>query len=412
LVFSVFAGLLGCGTFSEKDKKRSKGITHQSGKGCIQGVVRNGVTGERIGLSGKERQGIFLLTRNQQLKGSHLVGNPEAKNANENLVGEYYLCGFPLDEAFPLLVVQDGYETYEGRVSVTSTISQRTPESRQEDIRRDFPTLLADIELFPKGVETKDLGVKVFLKGEPVEGAKVQLHPSADNLLTGAEVGDGQGDGDSRSPRANGDIFEKTVPQIRLKPLLATTNGKGLAEFSAKDLVLGLGYDVVVLPNGKTDAKPYRSPKKVYVGLRGEGLSLNAEPFEVVVSLNESVTAPVLVSSSLEGSDVDENGVIKLVFDQNIELSSSSDSSLYATLNGGLQGGAAIAPSRAGVSVKIEGNTLLLKPVWNTAPRADRDRNVSVSYQNVAVRRESSQQDEQVTQVDGANLTVKLFGEE
>lgn len=261
----------GCGAFSKKDGSSNDdgpAFSQPANSGCVQGVVLNGLTGERIRLSqsdnANETQGVSILVHNHLMQASPMV--KDDADANANLVGEYSLCGFPLDETFPIFAWVDGYESFEGLISVDSTVAQRTPNSREVDIARSNPTLLANIRLFPKGTETRDLKFVVSHGDQKVLGAQVQLRATGANILSG----------------------EGTIaPQIRLVPQIATTNSAGEVIFKASDLVLGGIYEYVILPPEGGDrlslAKGVAS-----VGLRAAGTGLTDLPYEVKVNLGSS----------------------------------------------------------------------------------------------------------------------------
>ncbi len=57
-------------------------------------------------------------------------------------LGEYNICGLPTDEEFPIVIDQEGYERFEGRVRIASTRAQLTPNSTEADVERAFPQLM------------------------------------------------------------------------------------------------------------------------------------------------------------------------------------------------------------------------------------------------------------------------------
>jgi hypothetical protein len=281
--FALLVGIASCGWLPNKTDRKGDGIAGSgANKGCIQGVVRNGLTGERMKLSKEGNQGISMLIRNKQFKATYIVANPDDKNADSNLFGEYYLCGFPLDESFPLLANQEGFQPFEARVLVVSTIAQRTPNSQQKDLNRPFPTLNADIELYPKGIETKDLKIVVLNKGEKVKGAKVLLHATA-------ITADGFGQKFDKS--TNGDVFEKTVPQIRQAPIEVETDDDGEAIYASDELALGIAYQVVVVARG-AEQSMLTASRTIFVGYRGQGTNLGKEPYSIVIALDGTATSP------------------------------------------------------------------------------------------------------------------------
>lgn len=262
--------LTGCGAFSKKDGSSNGGdsFSQPDNSACVQGVVLDGLTGERVGLAHQNEsgdpQGVSVLVHNQLLQATPMVEG--GQGANANLLGEYSLCGFPLDETFPIFAWVDGYESFEGLITVDSTVAQRTPNSREVDITRSFPTLLANIKLFPKGTETRDLKFIVSHGDQKVMGAQVQLRTTGTNVLSGEGT---------------------VVPQVRIVPQTATTNSSGEVVFAAADLVLGGIYEYTILPPEGGDRLTL-AKGTVSVGLRATGTGLTDLPYEVKVGLGNS----------------------------------------------------------------------------------------------------------------------------
>ena len=281
--------IAGCGVFSEKDnsQKDNTGFDLNGRSACVQGVVVNGLTGERIGLAKAnadgELQGVSVLVHNNLLQAEPMVESFEG--ASTNLLGEYALCGFPLDESFPIFAWVDGYESFEGVITVDSTLAQRTPNSREVDIQRGHPTLLANIKLYPKGTETRSLKFIVSHGGQKITGAQVQLRSLGKNVLDETNV---------------------LAPQIRLVPQTALTNSSGEVVFEASDLVFGGIYEYTVLPPEGGDRLAL-GKGTVTVGLRTGGASLTHLPYEVKVDLGSSRTVGSNTPVPANGEDVSEN---------------------------------------------------------------------------------------------------------
>ena len=281
--------LAGCGVFSEKDSsnKDDAAFDLNGRTACVQGVVLNGLTGERIGLAKASPegalQGVSVLVHNKLLQADPMVENVEG--ANTNLLGEYALCGFPLDESFPIFAWVDGFESFEGIITVDSTLAQRTPNSREVDIQRGYPTLLANIKLYPKGTETRDLKFIVSHGGQKIAGAQVQLRSTGKNAL---------------------DETGTLAPQIRLIPQTAATNSSGEVVFAAADLVLGGVYEFNVLPPEGGDRLTL-GKGTVTVGLRSGGASLTHLPYEVKVDLGSSRTVGTDTPTPDTGDEVSGN---------------------------------------------------------------------------------------------------------
>lgn len=103
--------MMSCGVLPKDNGNKGDGdIVNEKERGCLQGVALDGLSGERLHLkTGKiGEEGIYVSVRNKMIAGHPLIANPDAKDANESLIGEYYLCGFPLDEEFPVFAFAEG----------------------------------------------------------------------------------------------------------------------------------------------------------------------------------------------------------------------------------------------------------------------------------------------------------------
>ena len=161
-------GLMGCGMLSDDDSDKGSSLIKQDEMGCIQGVVLNGINGKRLDIKNSNgKEGVHVIVRNKLLRAKTHV-NGEQEGVFQGLQGEYYLCGIPLDVTFPVVAWKDGYEQFEGRVLIDSTIAQKTKTSEMQDIDVDYPTTLADIYLYPKGTEANDLLFTVVQHGSIV----------------------------------------------------------------------------------------------------------------------------------------------------------------------------------------------------------------------------------------------------
>lgn len=198
--------------------------------GCIQGVVINGLTGERIALP-EANDANFDAGKgiSVRLHNTLVFAEPTAKEyaANSLLEGEYTVCEVPLEETYPLYAQVDGFLPFGSMVAVTSSVAQRSAKA-DADIQKPLPTSVVNIRLCPVGTQTQDLKVKVLYQTTPVAGATVQLVPSNANLLD---------KGNFASP-TNGALLTLTT----------TTDAQGIATFAAGQLVLGGVYDYTVIP--------------------------------------------------------------------------------------------------------------------------------------------------------------------
>ena len=252
----------GCGSLSNDDNSPAANqFSHTASTGCIQGVVVDGVTGKRLNLNveGEEGQqsGVMMLVRNQLIKASPMTGEEDSE-----LAGEYSLCGFPTEEMWPVIAELPGYEFFETRVNVSSTVAQRTGASEQNDIARTHPTNLVDITLFPKGSKSQNVLFEVKdSSGTAVKDAMVHLFATQANELTNTG---------------------SASPTIRTIPQEIKTNANGEALFKGNGLVLGGFYTYkIISPEGATSGN-------LFVKMSGSRAALSdgldAQKISVVVN--------------------------------------------------------------------------------------------------------------------------------
>jgi hypothetical protein len=396
--------LISCGSPDNTTAAANQSLLKEDGRGCLQGLVRDGTTGERIQLKSDAQNGIFIVARNLRMPAKRMVDDLPAASS-ESALGEYYLCGFPLDEIFPLVVIQDGYQNFEAEVRVSSTLPQRTLSSTHSDITRQFPTLIANFDLYPKGAETQDLQVNVFHLGAPMENAQVSLYPTTSHILNSANSQTVQ-----EEQQPDGDLFRRAVAPVRQRPLVAHSNAQGLAFFQASDLVLGLGYRVLIVPaNRSSSATPTWAEDVIYVGYREQGNHLHTRPYEINISLQDQSRRPDVVASSIESSGFDSTGRIVLHFDMDVELSPASERNLRATLLGANSNGARIPSGREAVTVEVRGRVVTLKPVWQVHPVEEVDRNVAIRYTGLVVRAVGETRSDYYKTIDPGYLLTPLF---
>lgn len=359
----------------KKDEEEGGGgsASGKSGKGCIQGVVMNGLTGERVKLPDFDvGVGIFVLVKNKLISGSPLTIDEEAPEFQQ---GEYSLCGIPLDETFPIFLWLPDHEPFESQIKISSTVASQSGQA-QYDIIRTKPTDLANLLAFPRGTPVKDLTFNVYKSGAFVEGAEVFLRPDGTNYISW------------------GTGFLGASP-LRSKALTATTSAEGVATFAAADLVLGAKYTWLILPpDGGADTTADASAGAFTVGLRSSGDT--DEPYQVNVDLDH--TQPVLaeLSRSTDNNDPASSGAITIYFNRAIEVVPETTDSITATVAGAVT--AVIADNTAAndvseqVNVTIDGNKLTLTPNWKTAPDSDTSKEfgLSITYNNVILRPKES----------------------
>lgn len=370
LLFSTLVlavGFFGCGMLDDKGSKDGNALIKQESRGCVQGVVVNGITGERLSLRSSDgKEGVHVLVRNKLLRANTHV-NGEKKDAFEGLKGEYYVCGIPLDTEFPLMAWKDGYQQFEGKVMIPSTIEQRTKTSQVEDIKLEFPTFLANIHLYPKGTQANDLLFTVVKYGEVVPGAQVYLKPTGANSL---------------------DPSRQLSPQIRSVPAIETTNQLGQVIFSGKDLVLGGIYEYTVIPPDGGEDISFKKGN-IVVGLRQEGTSLTTvKPYEMVISVGDAATKLEVVARSTEAAEYNAEGKVVIWFNQPIEIAPGSSNSYSAILTNASRAELFAAGTSDSMKVDINGNRLTLTPVWKNGivPNGQSDLDAVLTYRGLVLR--------------------------
>ena len=379
----------------------------ENDRACIQGVVRNGISGKRIILDQDEqaRDGIYVLVHNRfisaklmNIKRNEQNEAPESEETNslveknqeqveriKRLNGEFALCGIPVDESFPVFVWQDGFQAFEGVVRVASTLAQRTEVSDEIDIVRPRPTLLTDIDIYPIGVTSPDLKFNLFHGISRLANAVIQLQPTTKHLLAGSGK-----DISTISTQQKDDMFIRNSRQGRTVPLVATSDEEGNAVFSGDSLVLGGVYDYTIFP---PEGGLAISMKKgsLTVGLRagvtGEaGMSLTGQPFEVSVHMDRTLQPPQVVASSTFDRGFDNEGKIELWFDTEVEITAASEQGMGASVSGA---NGAILKDEGGkgaVSVMVEGRRMIIRPNWKESPDRSEEPAISVTYSNIVVR--------------------------
>jgi hypothetical protein len=242
---------------------------------------------------------------------------------------------------------------------------------------RPHPSELANIRLYPKGSEVKDLDVLVLHNGAPLKGVQVTLLALGENYLQ-----DGVGT-----------FLDPNV--TRAAPLTGTSDDAGHLVFAAADLVLGGHYAYVALPPdggaAQGAAKSGPNPSDDFVlGLRSA--SNMTDPYRLTINLGESVPAVREVSRSTDSQDPDKTGMLVIYFNREIELVPGSADKIVASLSGNTT--AALPENENGddepdqAKVTIEGNKLILQPIFKTNPDNDinKELDLSITYSGVQVR--------------------------
>lgn len=351
--------------YDEGGSGNESGLTH----GCIQGVVIDGVTGNRVALpSPTGTTGMHVLIRND-LHGYAPMRPGADSTAEPKFAGEYHLCNIPLDEEYPFFVWVDGYLPYESKIYVRSTLNSLSG-SADQDIRKPVPNRIVNIKLYPVGAAAKDFKINVTQNGAPVVGAEVQLKP------TGLGLYDDTTDTNYVYPL-----------DVRFAPQRITTDGSGAAVFAGTGLVIGGKYQYTVYP-GDGGSSHDTVSDTVTVGLR---LAADDElPYEHFVDLGHPAADLIDVSNSTQFNDYNTSGTIKYIFNRPIEIVPNTTDDIAASLSNA--GSATLITNVAGnkaseqVDVVVTGNTLSLTPKFQTAPKVETEPGVIVNFSGIKVR--------------------------
>ncbi len=334
--------------------------------GCIQGVVINGLTGERIALpeatDANEEGGKGISVR---LNGTLVFADAATRDyaTNSLMQGEYTLCDVPLEETYPLYAQVDGYLPFGSLVSVVSSVAQRSAKA-DSDIQKPLPTSIVNIRLYPVGTATRDLAVKVLYQTTPLAGATVQLVPSDKNVL----------DQGSFATPVNGALLTVT----------ATTDAAGVAKFAAGLLVLGGVYDYTVIPAAGTHTL-FKAEGLVVGLLAGKA---DHDAYFLQIDLDNTAPALKVVSQTDEPSASAEK---RCTLNRPVQLAYASEDGIAAGLRGAVTATVkgAIAGNDSSESVNIQivdgGYTVVLSAIFDKLPDLTKEPALAVSYSGVTL---------------------------
>lgn len=307
-----------CGE-KEKSKPRTSsfpGFNRKPGFGCVQGVVLNGFTGQRFDLSTiTDPDGIYVLIRGTKLKAQFYKDDP-------HLVGEYFICDIPVENAYPIFANISGFLPFESQVSITSTRAIRTvasPGNVSEEAAIPEPIRLANFRLFPKESSSRSLVINVRKDNVPLSGALVDLQPlPADGQFT-----------------FNGDFV--STAGTRLLPTRKTTNVDGLAAFSSSEIAYGSNYRLKVTPAAQSDASAAVT-RDFTLGFSGT-VPTDRNTWEFNVDVSDANEDLKVIACSSKAKSWDTNGTIVLTLNRPVKLSRGEDQRDLWTA--GLSGGVA-----------------------------------------------------------------------
>jgi hypothetical protein len=370
-MFFVFLALLAATLSCDKGKDSQPAST--GGSGCIQGVLIDAITGKRIPVpTPTETEGVYVVVNNQKLVGTGMT----AKDAKEGLfVGEYAVCGIPVENQFPLTISVAGYQSFFGKINeIRSTAANRTTTDNGilTEIGRPSPTELHNVRLFPIGAKALPLEITVFGGATPLAETTVQLEPKGSGLIM-----------------SNGGSF--LPPSLeRFEPLSGVTDEAGLVTFPGEQLVLGGEYTFTAIPK---DIATYAITKGqgVYVGLSANNTGKDL-PTKVSIKMSPALPTNSLyiVSTSLDLRNLESTGELRLVLSREAEILPDSLDGVTASLTGNTE--AVLEVDEPGnklsemVKVTVSGREVILKPVFDKAADASKDAALAITYTGLKLR--------------------------
>lgn len=404
LAAMVTASLLStCGSRLSQSKKEandSPSLASGPTTGCVQGVVINGLTGQRITLPSFDgNNGVYVMVRDQVVGAANLGG----AGAREALTGQYSVCNIPTDEDYVLFAHVDTYQSFEGVIHIDSTVAPKGPAITTH-LLKTSPSREANLVLYPVGTRTQDLTLSVVYAATPVKNATVELRPTGQNLLDKmADAADG------------GKVSNQILPprDLRLKTLTVTTNEEGIAKFPKEDLVLGGVYRYTVLP---PDTLAYASSELDTSGTVVVGLQTGTtgrDPYRYTVALRPLAAELKVVQTSIESQSFTPDGSLTIVFNRPVELVSSQDD-LVGKLANNVE--AELMPDVAynftsdsvNMTTFKEGTVIKLTPKWKTTPVEIHESALAITYSGLQVRAANAPGNGKVLTIPA--LTVSLFG--
>lgn len=403
IIVSAFL-VAGCGAFSEskKDSIGEASLLAPAGTGCVQGVVINGLTGDRVEMTRfSGENGIFVMVRDQFVNASNVGLDSSAKQA---MTGQYSVCGIPTDEDYPLFVHLDGYQSFEGLIHIASTV-RPLGDQIETHLVKASPSTEANIVLYPSGTKTQDLNFSVYYNGSGVKDATVQLRPTGRNVLDKMErsaQGENVAHNNMLAPR-----------DVRLKTLTAVTSETGEAVFSKDSLVLGGIYKYVVLP---PDNMTYVSTKLDAVGTVVVGLQasdIGQDPYRYSARLTPMAEELKVLQLSTESQSISPDGSLIVLFNRPVEIVSNPDNVLGKLTNAV---DAELMPEipynqtsdTAKVELSSDGLSIKLTPKYKSQPNSAHEPALTVTYSGLQVRPAAAPGNAKILAVPAA--TVKLFG--
>ena len=349
-------------------------ITERSNTGCVQGAIIDGITGQKMDLTAaSEGDGIFVLIRDRKIQ-AQVVTN----HGNAVLNGEFFVCGVPVDEIYPIFASFAGYNDFQSLIRIDSTLRPKA-NAATEDLVKPDPVFQGNIRMFPVGANTRDLALRVYNNGEPVKDAIVRLEQDTGNALS---VG-------------NGGYLAPNNTRVVSRSL--RTNENGEAVFKADGLTIGATYRYTVIPLAESYLYPSNGSFVLGVGTND---ATGQDSFAVEVDLSTDINPLSIVSCNARELPFNDAGEVQIVFNQELKLiepDKITATLLSATAVGDIQ--AALAENELDNDVaeqviyEIDGHVLTLKPVFEAdmtplydGTDANDPRDLQVVYAGLQVR--------------------------
>lgn len=328
--------------------------------GCVQGVLVDGQNNERMEIG---QESIYVLVQSKRFYAS-----PSGDQTDSRFKGEFYVCDIPVDESYPIFAAVKGYHNFDSVIHIEAYLPRKNP--KEQPIRKPRPSTLANIRVFPKGVETQNFVFQVFSQGKVMSDATVRLMPSQASFF------------DSQ------DFLMPTSSRTNI--LVEKTDSNGNAVFKATELMLGGSYRYLVIPPN-SGANEVVASGAIQVGLKEDkDSSGKQDPFRVLVDLSSARFDLQVISTNATTKDVINGGTLFYVFNRAIEIVPGTADEITASLSNSIQ--AKLVENKEGnnqseqVAISIVGNRLELSPRFEVDPDAVAEPELKIDYANILVR--------------------------
>lgn len=381
LILSCVSALVivGCGSDSKKKGGGAPapfGLTDEGvlpetaeGTGCIQGVLLNAKTGERISIGrGEGSPGLYA-----QVQSRRYFATPVGDQNEPKLRGEYFICNIPLDENIPVIGLVNGFVPSESSVKIESKLVYKSSDDSEkaaiELADKTRPMAVLNLAMHPFALDSEPSAtVMVTNLGSPVAKATVRMQ------LVGL-------------PRSQ---FAITAPDLKRAPVLTVeSDANGNAVFPANQLVRGGTYNLSA--EMQTTGSVLRPTNVSFVYGNNEVSTANQRDGQTAFIELSTIRADLqLISSNIQTGELNAAGSAVYLFNRDIELMPGTEDSLSASLSGNTLArlkadvsGNGVAES---VSVSIEGNRLVISPNFERSPDARVDAKLKVVFKKIVVR--------------------------